>query len=103
MTGKYGFSGGLELPDTAPSQRRTPLDPEALSGAIKAGESLGFMDRTPGVKRKPGPRRTEPQDKVSIPGPKRVIDQFRMFCGDQDLTLWQGLERLLDQRPGQGS
>jgi hypothetical protein len=52
---------------------------------------------------KPGPKRKEPQDKISIPGPKRVVDDFRTFCSTRDLTLWQGLELLLEDQKGKGS
>ena len=54
----------------------------------------------PPVRRKPEPRRTEPQDKVSIPGPKRVIDQYQNFCIEQDGTLWRGLELLMSEQQG---
>jgi hypothetical protein len=97
MTGKYGFGGGIDLPKAESAPRRAPLDHAALSDAVQAGKSLGFVDRDPTsiAKRKPGPKRTEVQDKVSIPGPKRVIDEFRVFCAAQNVTLWQGLELLL--------
>lgn len=98
MSSKYGFGGGIELPDAVTKPNRAPLDPDELKDAVKAGESLGFVDRTPTAKRKPGPKRTEAQDKVSIPGPKRVVDEFRAFCNDHNLSLWQGLEALLQGR-----
>ena len=67
--------------------------------AVEAGTTLGFVSREPTIaKRKPGPKRTEAQDKVSIPGPKRVIDQFRAFCTEQNVTLWEGLDILLQGR-----
>ena len=98
MSGKYGFGGGLELPkfDT-PKPRPTP-DQDTLKEAVEAGATLGFVSREPTAKRKPGPKRTEAQDKISIPGPKRVIDQFRTFCNEQNVTLWEGLELLLQGR-----
>ena len=40
--------------------------------------------------------------KVGIVGPQRVIDAFRAFCDQEDVTLWEGLERLLQER-GKGS
>lgn len=96
---KYGFGGGIELPPTTPVKPRRPVAEDTLQEAVAAGEKLGFVSREPLPRRKPGPKRTEPQDKVSIPGPKRVIDAFRVYCNDENLTLWQGLERLLE---GQG-
>lgn len=100
---KYGFGGGIELPKTeqAPKPRRD-VEPEAVRQAVEAGQSLGFVAREPAPRLKPGPKRKEPQDKVSIPGPKRVVDDFRNFCRERDLTLWQGLEVLLKAQKGRG-
>ena len=95
MSGKYGFGGGIDLPVTPSPKVRADLDYATLKDAITAGERLGFVAREPYQRRKPGPRRTEAQDKVSIPGPTRVIDAFRGFCTAGNLTLWQGLEQLL--------
>ena len=102
MSSKYGFSGGIELPETPSPTKRTAVDNTALTQAVQAGNDLGFVDREPVARRKPGPKRKEPQDKVSIPGPKRVIDNYRAFCTDRNLTLWQGLELLLDNQTGRG-
>ncbi len=103
MSGKYGFGGGIELPVTTPTpKRREPLDRQAVARAVEAGNELGFVSREPSKRLKPGPKRREPQDKVSIPGPKRVIDEFRSFCAEEDITLWQGLELLLSQKKGRG-
>ena len=104
-TDKYGFGaaegGGIELPKVAPRPKRS-VAPDALTGAVEAGKALGFVarDAAPGAepKRKPGPRRVEPQGKVGIVGPQRVIDAFRAFCDQEDVTLWEGLERLLQER-----
>lgn len=98
MSGKYGFGGGIELPKIESPKRRLAPDQEALKEAVEAGTTLGFVSREPSAKRKPGPKRTEAQDKVSIPGPKRVIDQFRAFCTEQNVTLWEGLDLLLRGR-----
>ncbi|MBB3988500.1 hypothetical protein GGQ68_004857 [Sagittula marina] len=103
MSGKYGFSGGIDLPKTTPKPKPRPkVDGDSLSEAVKAGADLGFVSREPSTRLKPGPKRKEPQDKVSIPGPKRVVDDFRAFCSARNLTLWQGLELLLSQEEGRG-
>jgi hypothetical protein len=101
MSGKYGFSGGIDLPKTAPAPKPRPkVDGGSLSKALKAGADLGFVGREPATRLKPGPKRKEPQDKISIPGPKRVVDDFRAFCSSHNLTLWQGLELLLEEQKG---
>ncbi len=106
---KYGFGagerGGIELPKITPRPKHL-VAPDALTGAIEAGKALGFVAREVAPeaeqRRKPGPRRIEPQGKVGIVGPQRVIEAFRAFCDQEDVTLWEGLERLLQER-GRGS
>ena len=98
MSGKYGFGGGIELPKVdSPKPRHAP-DMEALKEAVEAGTTLGFVSREPTTKRKPGPKRTEAQAQVSLPGPKRVIAQLRSFCNENNVTLWEGLDLLLQGR-----
>lgn len=101
---KYGFGGGIDLPKPSDSSKTRPkVEPGSVEKAVEAGKSLGFVSREASTRLKPGPKRKEPQDKVSIPGPKRVVDNFRAFCRDRDLTLWQGLELLLsDKQNGSG-
>ena len=96
---KYGFDGGIDLPKPSKSSKTRPkAEPGSVEKAVEAGKSLGFVSRDASTRLKPGPKRREPQDKVSIPGPKRVVDKFRAFCQDRDLTLWQGLELLLSEK-----
>jgi hypothetical protein len=94
---KYGFGGGgIELPKpSTPSNPRPKIEPEVVERAVQAGTDLGFVNREPSNRLRPGPKRSEPQDKVSIPGPKRVIDDFRNYCRTHNMTLWQGLDYLL--------
>ena len=96
---KYGFGGGIDLPKPSESSKTRPkVEPGSVEKAVEAGKSLGFVSREGSTRLKPGPKRKEPQDKVSIPGPKRVVDEFRAFCRERDLTLWQGLELLLSKK-----
>jgi hypothetical protein len=100
---KYGFGDGIELPKTTtPTKPRPKIGAESVDRAVQAGSQLGFVNREPSTRLRPGPKRTEPQDKVSIPGPKRVVDDFRNFCRLRNITLWQGLELLLDTEKGRG-
>lgn len=46
-----------------------------------------MVSRESSKRLKPGPKRREPQDKVSIPVLKRVINEFRSFCAEEDITL----------------
>ena len=104
MNSKYGFGGGIKLPKADAAPKVLPkADHNRLTEAVQAGDSLGFVDREPAGRRTPGPKRTEPQAKISIPGPTRVIDSFRAFYQEHDVTLWRGLELLLsDKRGGSG-
>lgn len=101
MSSKYGFGGGIELPKTSsPVKPRPKIEAHTVERAVQAGTELGFVSREPSTRLRPGPKRTESQDKVSIPGPKRVTDAFRSFCRERNLTLWQGLELLLEREQG---
>ena len=102
---KYGFSGGIELPKTTTSATppRKKIEAASVERAVQAGSQLGFISREPSTRLKPGPKRTEPQDKISIPGPKRVVDDFRNFCRVRNLTLWQGIDYLLNAEKGRGN
>lgn len=100
---KYGFEGGIELPKTSASAKPRPkIEAQNVEKAVQAGSALGFVSREPSARLKPGPKPKEPQGKVSIPGPKRVVDEFRSFCRANDMTLWQGLEYLLEAGRGRG-
>ena len=98
---KYGFGGGIELPQPSKDSKARPkVEPDSVEKAVEAGKSLGFVSREVSTRLKPGPKRKEAQDKVSIPGPKRVVDEFRAFCQERNITLWQGLELLLSEKRG---
>ena len=101
---KYGFGGGIELPKaTEPDKPRPKVEAANIERAVQAGSELGFVSREPSMRLKPGPKRREAQDKVSIPGPKRIIDEFRAYCRHHNLTLWEGLEQLLSAEKGRGA
>jgi hypothetical protein len=98
MSGKYGFDKGIDLPPISPEAKPRPAtEAAAISQAVEAGHAQGFVSREPSLRLRPGPKRKEPQDKVTIPGPKRVVDDFRAFCRSRNITLWEGLEILLSQ------
>ena len=98
---KYGFDGGIELPQPSKESKARPkVEPDSVERAVEAGKSLGFVSREGSTRLKPGPKRKEAQDKVSIPGPKRVVDEFRALCQERNITLWQGLELLLSEKRG---
>ena len=95
--------GGIVLPSAPAARARRDVDRLALDDAVEAGRGLGFVSRDPiratsdpaDIRRRPGPRRREPQDRLSVPGPRRVTDAFRAFCTRLALTHWEGLDRLM--------
>ena len=85
----------------APAKVDTPVPREAVLAAVKAGQGQGFVPRqvqAEAPRRKPGPRRTEPQDKVMLTGPKRVLDRLRDKADAMGgVPYWQALEALFDE------
>lgn len=71
-----------------------------VEAAVSAGEVHGFLDRSPDkskkLRLKPGRKRTEEQDRITIPGPKRVIDRLRKGAKEHDVAVWRALEMALD-------
>lgn len=109
---KYGFCDGTELPAvklSKPKRKKPKSEPEVVAKISQASEELDFKRRSVGQNktsdrqpRKPGPKPTELQDKLTISGPKRIFDEFRDYCDEQELqALWQGLEVLLETRKKQ--
>lgn len=100
---RSALCGGIVLP-TLPNQGvRRQIDRAALDEALDAGRFLGFVSRDPldhmpiSERRRPGPRRREAQDRLSIPGPRRVTSAVRHYCSMHGLTHWEGLERLMER------
>ncbi|MGV8952477.1 MAG: hypothetical protein ACOH2M_15325 [Cypionkella sp.] len=85
----------------APIKADSPVPKEAVLAAVKAGQGQGFVSRqaqADAPRRKPGPRRTEPQDKLMLTGPKRVLDLLREKADAMGgVPYWQALEALLDR------
>lgn len=98
MNDIYGFGSEPE-PVSIPvskKKKKKALDRNSVEAAASVGEEQGFVDRSPDkgsrTKLKPGRRRTEEQDRVTITGPKRVIDQIRKLSHEGNLPMWQILE-----------
>lgn len=86
---------GLRLPTQKPATATTPApSKEALE---KTGKALGFVSRqTKPSRRKPGPKRLEPQGKITVTGPQRVIDALQARSEAMgDAPYWQVIEELL--------
>lgn len=110
----YGFgkdnqpsaASGLKLPPQAP--RAAPPATVPIEQLMQVGAEHGFVSREPvassATSRKPGRRRTEPQDKISVTGPKRIIDRLKAYCDKMgEPSYCTAIERLLDMAEKNGN
>jgi len=102
----YNFDDEDEA-DVAPVKLPTPKTKKAVNRPIpanakniaEAGKKLGFVDRSPSrtKRRKTGPKQTEPQDRISLSGPKRVLDRLKARADEMDdAAYWEVIEYLLE-------
>ncbi len=69
--------------------------PKSTKSELKAvSEDQGWVDKTP---KKPGPKRREPRAVLTMNGPARVIDQFREYADNEEISQWKALENLMEK------
>lgn len=94
----YGFDKPLDtvkLPTPA-VPKKAEAENVDISNVLQASRTLGFVSREATARRKTGPKRTEPQDKLTIAGPKRTLDRLRAFCdANGGISYHEAIERLL--------
>lgn len=98
----YGFGGEPPKINLPKRERKVKVKPteSAIQHIAEAGVAQGYVDRSPEKRRKPGPKQREPQDRVTITGPQRIVDEFRDYCDERGRSYWEGLEALLaNQKP----
>ena len=98
----YGFgektTGVVQLPQ---QPREAATAKPVMSQVLQAGAELGFVSREAATRRKPGPRRIEAQDKITVTGPKRVIDRLKAYCDAHGgVSYCEAIEALLDTAEG---
>lgn len=95
----YGFGKSDGEPVKLPQvSKAAPEKRGDMTGVLQAGSELGFVSRDTSARRKPGPKRTEPQDKITVAGRKRVIDRLRAYCDSRGgLSYCDAIEALLDE------
>lgn len=82
---------------TLPPARKKPVEAAADLARVKqAGQELGFVSRDTTARRKPGPKRKEAQDRLTVTGPKRVIDRLKAYSDGTGLSYCEAIEALLD-------
>lgn len=105
----YGFpTDDAPVADTAPATAGIKLPPVRktaavpvpqaadIARAVQAGQDMGFVSRDTVARRKPGPKRKEAQDRLTVTGPKRVIDRLKAYSDGAGLSYCEAIEALLD-------
>ena len=97
----YGFN---EDDSTPPPLKKTKSTLKQLDveSAVAEGEQLGFVARPMGSRshkrsRRNGRRQVEPQGKLLVTGPERVLDQLREIAAKDGVPYWVVIEDLLDK------
>ncbi len=100
---KFGFDDDADLDTVISLPRPAANKPKksskrAVEQAGEAGKQLGFVSREGQGARRPGRRQTEPQGRILLTGPERILERFRRYCEINDSrAYWMGLETLLDE------
>lgn len=101
---KYGFDEStpaatdtVKLPPMRQKAAETIPAAAPMARVLQAGAELGFVSRDTTDRRRPGPKRKEPQDRVSIAGPKRVLDRLKAYCDREGgVSYCEAISALLD-------
>lgn len=100
MTG-YGFEdeNDHELPDLPKLPKKAGrVSNERLKSVVKAGEELGFVPRNPSVtNRSRKAVNKEPQGKILVTGPERVLSALRDLSISKDQPYWKVIEELISE------
>lgn len=99
---RFGFDDKpIKLPDLKTAVTRNP-DGELIAEVARAGRDLGFVSRESKASTGKAPRarrrRREKRSNLLIHGPERVLERFRNYADAEDLSYWEAIERLLDQK-----
>lgn len=95
----YGFDSKATATDTVklpPNRTKTAAPAPDMAGVLQSGQELGFVSREASTRRKPGPKRTEPQDKITVTGRKQVIDRLKAYCDQNGVSYCDAIETLLN-------
>lgn len=100
----YGFGkteetkSAITLPKSTGAKVKQAVNVEQ---AVQAGQAMGFVARSSTAKRKPGPKRIEPQGKLTLTGPQRILERLQAHCDTMGgVPYWQAIEDLLDKAGG---
>lgn len=99
---RFGFENNpVKLPKlTTPVKRGG--DRDRIADAAEAGRALGFVPREPDKAAtratRARKRKREERGNLLIHGPERVLALFRDYADGADLSYWQALEKLIEQK-----
>jgi hypothetical protein len=103
----YGFDKTMDtvrLPKLRENPPQKPATAPTMAPVLQAAQELGFVSREVSTRRKPGPKRTEPQDKITVTGPKRVMDRLKAYCDRMGgVSYCDGIQALLDDAEKSGT
>ncbi len=98
---KFGFDNKDKIDLPIPPKSKSKASSATIQEVAEAGKSLGFVSREASSSkpaRRRGRQQTEPQDKMLVTGPKRVIDAFKDYCDREGSASYcAGLENLLKE------
>jgi hypothetical protein len=103
MMSNYGFDDNEDFTPPPLPKRKTSVDKVNIKTAVKAGNDMGFVPRDlPPVQKTEGRDRRslnkEPQGKILITGPERVLGKLRDMSIKRNEPYWKVIESLLDGR-----
>ena len=67
---------------------------KSADALFKTAESQGWSSREP---KKPGPKRRESRTVLTMNGPNRVLDAFRAYAYDLEVSQWKALEHMMKE------
>ena len=97
----YGFNDEDDFVPPPLPKRTTNVDKGNIKSAVKAGNDMGFVPReVPSVKQTETRDRRrinkEPQGKILITGPERILGKLRELSIERNEPYWKVIERLLE-------
>lgn len=96
----YGFEDEDDFVPPRLPKRQNRAPKSAIQTAVKAGNDMGFVPRESATRKavEVKDRRSinrEPQGKILITGPERVLEKLRKISIDTNEPYWRVLEKLI--------
>ena len=92
----YGLDEDDDFTPPQLPKRATKAAKDVVQTAIKAGNDIGFVPRSVPEKKDRRFLNKEPQGKILVTGPERVLDKLRAMSIQNNVPYWKVIEDLLD-------